>query len=61
MSPAADGNGPGHEHPPWTATSRGIETSLQTAGHAGAGLRAWFPDLLRSGRVNRQAEQRRWR
>ena len=28
---SADGNGggPDHEHPPWTATSRGIETSLR--------------------------------
>ena len=24
-----NGGGPGHEHPPWTATSRGIETSLR--------------------------------
>ena len=32
------GDGPDHEHPPWTATSRGIETSLQAAGHAGTGL-----------------------
>ena len=30
-SESADGNGGGadHEHPPWTATSRGIETSLR--------------------------------
>ena len=33
-----NGGGPDHEHPPWTATSRGIETSLQASGHAGAGL-----------------------
>ena len=25
----ANGGGPDHEHPPWTATSRGIETSLR--------------------------------
>ena len=50
---AADGNGGGvdHEHPPWTATSRGIETSLRRL----AMLEPVYklaPDLIRSGRVN---------
>ena len=48
----ADGNGSGvdHEHPPWTATSRGIETSLRRL----AMLEPVYklaPDLIRSGRV----------
>ena len=41
-----------HEHPPWTATSRGIETSLRRL----AMLEPFYalaPDLLRSGRVRR--------
>ena len=30
MSPAGEnGDGPDHEHPPWTATSRGVESSLR--------------------------------
>ena len=50
----ADGNGSGvdHEHPPWTATSRGVETSLRRL----AMLEPVYklaPDLIRSGRVNR--------
>ena len=47
-----DGGGPDHEHPPWTATSRGIETSLRRL----AMLEPVYklaPDLIRSGRVNR--------
>ena len=47
-------DGSGHEHPPWTATSRGIETSLRRL----AMLEAFYclaPDLLRSGRVRRPA------
>ena len=42
--------GPGHEHPPWTVTSRGIETSLRRL----AMLEPVYdlaPDLLSSGRV----------
>ena len=50
----ADGNGSGvdHEHPPWTATSRGVETSLRRL----AMLEPVYklaPDLIRSGRVVR--------
>ena len=44
-------DGPGHEHPPWTATSRGVEMSLRRL----AMLEPFYrlaPDLLRSGRVN---------
>ena len=47
----ANGGGPDHEHPPWTATSRGVETSLRRL----AMLEPVYklaPDLLRSGRVN---------
>ena len=55
-SDAADGNGGGadHEHPPWTATSRGVETSLRRL----AMLEPVYklaPDLIRSGRVHRPA------
>ena len=49
---AADANGGSdHEHPPWTATSRGIETSLRRL----AMLEPVYklaPDLIRSGRVS---------
>ncbi len=48
----ASADGPSHEHPPWTATSRGIETSLRRL----AMLEPVYklaPDLVRSGRVNR--------
>ena len=49
----ADGNvgDPGHEHPPWTATSRGIETSLRRLAMLEPVYRL-APDLVRSGRVN---------
>ena len=50
--PAEQTTGPDHEHPPWTATSRGIETSLRRL----AMLEPVYklaPDLIRSGRVNR--------
>ena len=49
----ADGNGDGadHEHPPWTATSRGIETSLRRLAMLEPVYRL-APDLIRSGRVN---------
>ena len=46
------GGGPGHEHPPWTATSRGIETSLRRLAMLEPVYRL-APDLLRSGRVLR--------
>ena len=61
-SPFADGNpadgnggGPGHEHPPWTATSRGIETSLRRLAMLEPVYRL-APDLVRSGRVNLPAD-----
>ena len=44
-----------HEHPPWTATSRGIETSLRRL----AMLQPVYklaPYLIRSGRVNRPTD-----
>ena len=47
-----DGDGPDHEHPPWTATSRGIETSLRRLAMLEP-VYALAPDLLRSGRVVR--------
>ena len=40
-----------HEHPPWTATSRGIETSLRRLAMLEPVYRI-APDLIRSGRVN---------
>ena len=48
--------GPGHEHPPWTATSRGIETSLRRLAMLEP-VYALAPDLLRSGRVVRPPDQ----
>ena len=45
-------DGPDHEHPPWTATSRGIETSLRRLSMLEPVYRL-APDLIRSGRVNR--------
>ena len=52
----ADGNGGGvdHEHPPWTATSRGIETSLRHLAMLEPVYRL-ATDLIRSGRVSRPA------
>ena len=47
----ADSNGPDHEHPPWTATSRGIETSLRRLAMLEPVYRL-APDLIRSARVN---------
>ena len=47
----ANGGGPDHEHPPWTATSRGIETSLRRLAMLEPVYRL-APDLVRSGRVN---------
>ena len=48
-----DGNddGPDHEHPPWTATSRGVEMSLRRLAMLEPVYRL-APDLIRSGRVN---------
>ena len=46
------GDGPDHEHPPWTATSRGIETSLRRLAMLEPVYRL-APDLLRSGRAVR--------
>ena len=43
---------PGHEHPPWTATSRGLETSLRRLATLEP-VYALAPTLLRSGRVVR--------
>ena len=45
-------DGPGHEHPPWTATSRGVEMSLRRLAMLEPVYRL-APDLLRSGRVVR--------
>ena len=50
------GDGPDHEHPPWTATSRGIETSLRRLAMLEP-VYALAPDLLRSGRVTRPASE----
>ena len=47
----ANGGGIDHEHPPWTATSRGVETSLRRLAMLEPVYRL-APDLLRSGRVN---------
>ena len=47
----ANGDGPDHEHPPWTATSRGMEMSLRRLAMLEPVYRL-APDLLRSGRVN---------
>ena len=54
---SADGDdgGPGHEHPPWTATSRGVEMSLRRLAMLEPVYRL-APDLIRSGRVNRPAD-----
>ena len=46
-----NGEGPGHEHPPWTATSRGVEMSLRRLAMLEPVYRL-APDLIRSGRVN---------
>ncbi len=49
---SSDNDGPGHEHPPWTATSRGVETSLRRLAMLEPVYRL-APDLLKSGRVVR--------
>ena len=51
----ANGGGPDHEHPPWTATSRGVEMSLRRLAMLEPVYRL-APDLLRSGRVNLPAD-----
>ena len=51
----ANGGGADHEHPPWTATSRGVETSLRRLAMLEPVYRL-APDLIRSGRVNRPAD-----
>ena len=43
-------DGPDHEHPPWTATSRGVEMSLRRLAMLEPVYRL-APDLIRSGRV----------
>ncbi len=51
--PVEDGSGDdggGHEHPPWTATSRGLEMSLRRLAMLEPVYRL-APDLLKSGRV----------
>ena len=45
------GDGADHEHPPWTATSRGVEMSLRRLAMLEPVYRL-APDLIRSGRVN---------
>ena len=47
---AGDGEA-GHEHPPWTATSRGVEMSLRRLAMLEPVYRL-APDLLRSGRLS---------
>ena len=47
----SSGDAPDHEHPPWTATSRGVEMSLRRLAMLEPVYRL-APDLLESGRVN---------
>ena len=49
------GGGSDHEHPPWTATWRGVEMSLRRLAMLEPVYRL-APDLLRSGRVNWPAQ-----
>ena len=49
------GDGADHEHPPWTATSRGVEMSLRRLAMLEPVYRL-APDLISSGRVNWPAE-----
>ena len=49
-SDSNNNDGPGHEHPPWTATSRGVEMSLRRLAMLEPVYRL-APDLLTSGRV----------
>ena len=50
-------DGPDHEHPPWTATSRGVETSLRRLAMLEPVYRL-APDLLRNGKVVRPGDDR---
>ena len=50
-----DAGGAGHQHPPWTATSRGVEISLRRLAMLEPVYRL-APDLLRSGRVSLPAD-----
>ena len=52
---ADQSGGADHEHPPWTATSRGVEMSLRRLAMLEPVYRL-APDLLRSGRVRPPAE-----
>ena len=49
-----DSEGHDHEHPPWTATSRGVEMSLRRLAMLEPVYRL-APDLLKSGRVSSPA------
>ena len=51
---ADSGEPQGHEHPPWTATSRGVEMSLRRLAMLEPVYRL-APDLISSGRVHRPA------
>ena len=51
----SSGGGADHEHPPWTATSRGVEMSLRRLAMLEPVYRL-APDLIRSGRVNLPAD-----
>ena len=57
--PDATGNGPsdgdGHEHPPWTATARGVQTAFRRLAMLEPIYRL-APDLLSSGRVRWPAD-----
>ena len=51
----SSGSSPNHEHPPWTATSRGVEMSLRRLAMLEPVYRL-APDLIRSGRVHWPAD-----
>ena len=52
---SSDHDSPGHEHPPWTATSRGVEMSLRRLAMLEPVYRL-APDLLKSGRLVRPSD-----
>ena len=52
---SSGGDGTDHEHPPWTATSRGVEMSLRRLAMLEPVYRL-APNLLTSGRVNWPAD-----
>ena len=54
-APEANDDSVDHEHPPWTATSRGVETSLRRLARLEPVYRL-APDLIRSGRVRPPAD-----